>query len=220
MNLRSAGLMVLLGIGCTPPAVLTDKAPTEDTNTEDDPVVLPLDTSIFIPSDTAPDVVPDLEPSDWIEVRHQGSWSLTGSPLSDLAGQLTVREFLNALDTAVDTSIATTDTAYVDPYLCNVTYALTGAAVDDHTCGSCDLVFEVEHYVTEGDPSRCREPDAPEDGAVWQLGYEDASDTIWLNYHGTDVWLPWYDATTGPPNVAFEWSFRLAFEIEDDEDEG
>ncbi|HHO54429.1 MAG TPA: hypothetical protein ENK18_27055 [Deltaproteobacteria bacterium] len=208
------------GTSCTPPTVPADKAPTEDTDTEDDPEVLSIDTSVYIPVDTAPDVVPDLQPSDWIQLRHQGLWSLSGSPFTDLSGQLILREYLNVLDTAIDTSIATTDTAYVDPYLCNVTYSLTGSAIDNHTCATCSFVFEVEHYVSDGDPSLCREPDTPPDGAVWQLGYNAGTDEILLNYYGTDVWLPWYDTTTGPPNIAFEWSFSLAIELEDTGDGG
>lgn len=221
MKLRSIAWVALCcSLGCTPPAPSIDKAPTEDTNTADDPVVLPIDTSVYIPVDTAPDVVPDLQPSDWIRLRHQGVWNLSGNPFTDLSGQLILREYLNEIDTAADTAITTTDTAYVDPYLCNVTYALTGSSVGNHTCATCDFVFEVEHYVTEGDPGLCREPDTPPDGAVWQLGYSNGSDEILLNYYGTDVWLPWYDTTTGPPNIAFEWSFSLAVELEDTGEDG
>ena len=195
---------------CAPTAVSVDNPPPVDSDTGDEAVILPFDTEPFIPVDTAPDVLPDLEPDHWIHLRQDGQWILSGNPYSDLTGQLRIREFIDEIDT--------NDTAVLDPYVCEVTYSLTGSAVGSHTCPSCDFVFEVEHFVIDGDPGNCQEPDAPADGALWQLGYDSAASSILHNYFGTDVWLPWYDTLTGAPNIQFEWDFTLAVELEDTSD--
>ncbi|MBX2796971.1 MAG: hypothetical protein KTR31_04855 [Myxococcales bacterium] len=210
MNLSPRIGFLLVAAACTGQVAPVDQAPPDDTNTEDEPNVLPIDTSFFVPEDTAPNNPPDLQPSDWITLRHVGTWQLSGNPFSDLAGTLVLREYLNQIDTS--------DTAMPPEYVCDVTYALTGTAVDVHTCSSCDFVFAVEHYVSTGNPGACREPDAPQNGAVWQLGYNSKEQKIYHNYFGTDVWLPWYDTLTAPPNLDFEWNFTLATEVEDTAD--
>lgn len=194
-------------VACTG-AAPTDGPPTEETATDSTINVLPIDTSDFIPQDTAPVEAPNINPRNFIYLRHSGTWNLTGSPYTDLSGTLRVAEYINEIDTS--------DTSVPDPFLCEVIYNITGSAVDTHTCGAaCDFVFEVEHYITSGNPGACAEPDVPENGALWQLGYSSASNTILLNYFGTDRWLPWYTATTAPPALEFEWEFTLAVELED-----
>lgn len=194
-------------IGCTDQGPV-DTPPTEDTSTDDEPNVLPIDTSQFIPQDTAPVEPPNIDPRNFVYLRHSGNWTLSGSPFSDLAGTLRVAEYIDEIDTS--------DTSDPDPFLCEVVYNITGSAVPTHTCGSqCDFVFEVEHYIASGSPGPCVEPDVPENGAVWQLGFDSANSQILLNYFGTDRWLPWYRTTTAPPSVDFEWEFTLAIELED-----
>ena len=178
--------------------------------------MLPIDTSFFVPQDTAPQQPPNIDPRDFLYLRHIGNWSLSGSPFSDLSGNLKIAEQINAVPVR-DTSV-TGDTAPPEPFLCEVEYTLTGTVVPDHTCGvACDFVFEVEHFVNLGNPGACREPDVPQDGAVWQLGFDSTNGQILYNYYGTDVWLPWYDVPEGsaPPNLGFLWEFTLAVELED-----
>ena len=40
-------------------------------------------------------------------------------------------------------------------------------------------------------------------------------DSIYHNYYGTDVWLPWYDADKNGATVDFEWIATLAIEVVD-----
>lgn len=200
---------VLLVVACT--GQPTTAPPPDDSSTTDGPNVLPIDTSQFIPQDTAPVEPPNINPRDFIYLRHSGTWNLTGKPYSDLSGVLRIAEYINEVDTS--------DTSDPDPFLCEVIYNITGSAVETHTCGTdCDFVFEVEHYVANGNPGACAEPDVPENGALWQLGYDSTNQQILLNYFGTDRWLPWYSTTTGPPALEFEWEFTLAVEIEDTAD--
>lgn len=206
LRLSVAGLLV---VACT--GAPTAPPPTEESGTTDGPNVLPIDTSAFIPQDTAPVEPPNINPRDFIYLRHSGSWDLTGDPFTDLSGTLRVAEYINEIDTS--------DTNDPDPFLCEVLYNITGSVVPTHTCGAdCDFVFEVEHYVSSGNPGACAEPDVPENGAVWQLGYDSTNGRILLNYFGTDRWLPWYNTTTAPPSLEFEWEFTLAIELEDTAD--
>jgi len=188
-------------LACNGQPVMEADGPVTDTNTADDPVILPLDTSVFVPSDTGTQPDPNLQPDHFVYLLHEGSWALSGGGLS---GQLSIQEYVDELDTA-----------RANPFLCDVLYALTGTEISEHTCDQCDLVIEVEHYVSAGDPSICSDPDTPPDGAVWQLGYASSDQMIYLNYFGTDVWLPWYEATTGPPNIQFSWSATIAIEAQD-----
>jgi hypothetical protein len=134
-----------------------------------------------------------------------GRWDLSsaGPPYSDLSGTLRITEHVDTLDTALPV------------YECDVQYALTGSVVENHTCPNCDFVFDVEYYVNSGDPSTCHDPDAPQSGVVWQLGFVGNEDSIYHNYYGTDVWLPWYDADKSGATVDFEWIATLAIEVVD-----
>ena len=176
-----------------------DAPPPEDTDT-DEPHVLPIDTAIYIPQDTAPDAAPDLAPDNWVYIVQQGQWTTS---YGTMTGTLRLQEYVDELDTAAPV------------YECNVLYSLTGSEVGNTTCPSCDPVFEVEHFVTSGDPGACHDVDAPQAGEIWQLGYDDGAGKILLNYHGTDVWLPWYDATESAGVVTFDWSATLAIEVQD-----
>jgi hypothetical protein len=193
-----------LGAGCTNPPSTLPTPGTPDTDTGE-PQVLPIDTGAYVPQDTGVDVPPDLQPSHWVYIAQQGVWNLSpGSPpYTDVIGTLVLQEYIDALDTAVPN------------YECNVTYALTGSAVSSHTCADCDWVMDVEHFVNSGDPSTCRDPDAPPAGAVWQMGYDNATQRIYLNYYGTGVWLPWYDANQSGAQVDFGWNGTLAIELDD-----
>ncbi len=188
-----------------------DPAPADPppaTDTGEDPILLPQDTSVFIPRDTnEPDVV-DVIPDNFLYLRHFGEWEFSGGLMT---GSLTIREYVNFIDTA-----DTIDTAPL-PWVCNVEYALTGAEVVDATCPTCTVVFDVTHTVISGSPANCREPDTPPDGVTWQLGYDSAANRIFHNYFGTDVWVPWFttQTTADPDIIGFEWEATLAIELED-----
>jgi hypothetical protein len=190
--------------GCTNPPSTLPTPGTPDTDTGE-PQVLPIDTGAYVPQDTGIDIPPDILPSHWVYIAQQGVWNLSPAspPYTGVIGTLVLQEYIDALDTAVPN------------YECNVTYALTGSSVQSHTCADCDWVMDVEHFVNLGDPSACRDPDAPPAGAVWQMGYDGATEHIYLNYYGTGVWLPWYDATQSGAQVDFGWNGTLAIELDD-----
>lgn len=194
---------------CDGAATATDDGLVVTDTDTDEPHILPIDTSTFIPRDTGPEATNDVVPENWVYLFQQGQW-LLGSyapPYGSLSGTLRIQEYVDTLDTA-------------NPdFECNVRYSLTGTEVGGHTCPTCAYVMDVEHYVTSGDPTSCHDPDAPQNGAIWQMGYDPAGDIL-FNYYGTDVWLPWYDATQVGATVDFSWSMTLAIEVEDSGTDG
>ncbi len=175
---------------------------TVDTDTAE-PRILPQD-SFPLPTDSAPDLPPDLTPAHWVTLEQQGMWDLeVTAPWESMSGTLRIREFVDELDTAAPA------------YECDVTFALTGPAQDNHSCDACDFVFAVEHYLQTGDPSSCHDPDVPNDGSVWMMGFDGGTQTIYRNYGGTGLWLPWYEATRNNDIVSFEWTAVLAIEVMD-----
>jgi hypothetical protein len=192
-------LIGALAAGCTAEPPAGDGPPPEDTDTSD-PRILPIDTTMFIPQDTAPDATPDLVPDNWVYIVQQGSWATSGA---NMTGTLRLQEYVDELDTAEPN------------YECDVVYSLTGNAAGSSSCPSCDFVYDIEHFVSSGDPTGCHDVDAPQSGEIWQMGFDGGANKILLNYHGTDVWLEWYDATQAGYIVTFDWSATLAIEVED-----
>ncbi|MEZ4236901.1 MAG: hypothetical protein R3F59_12260 [Myxococcota bacterium] len=194
---------LLWAAACTPPGPQqTTPVPTDSDTSE--PKILPIDTAPFIPIDSSADGPPDLVPGHFVYMSQSGVWNLSSaSAPNTMTGSLQITEYVDTLDTALP------------EYECYVTYALTGEAVGNHTCTDCNFVFDVEFYVDDGDPAACHDPDAPPSGAVWQMGWSDPDGTIYLNYYGTDVWLPWYPGTKSAAVIDFAWSATLAIEVLD-----
>ncbi len=200
------GVSALGLAACGPDREPVEQAPPVDTDTEP-PKILTLDTALFIPQDTGPDILPDNVPTDYVTLEQTGLWTVspTSPPHTDVSGQLYLQEWLGELD-------------LLEPiYECDVSYSLSGQAVDPHTCADCDFVFDVEFFVVLGSPAGCHDPDTPQDGDVWQMGFDSGSGTIYRNYFGTDVWLPWYDASQMGADVMFDWTATLAIEVEEEE---
>ncbi len=203
---RSCALLALVAIGCSGDDAPPTTPPTTDTDTGE-PQILPLD-SFPLPEDTAPEVIPDLSPNNWVNLSQIGVWNLgnTSEPWGSVSGTLVIREHIDELDTAAPV------------YECDVSYTLTGTEVTNHDCNDCDFVMAVEHYVNSGDPSACHDPDAPVNGAIRHLGYDNATKKILFDYYGSGVWIPWYDADRTGQRVDFEWTAQLGIELADSAD--
>lgn len=194
---------LLAAMACTPSGPeQTTPVPSDSDSSE--PQILPIDTAPFVPVDSAATGPPDIAPDHYVFMTQVGVWNLSAatSPTS-MSGTLEITEYIDTLDTALPV------------YECLVRYTLSGEAVGEHTCADCAFVFDVEFYANEGDPSLCHDPDAPPPGAEWQMGWSDGDATIYLNYHGTDVWLPWYGGVKNAAVIAFDWSATLAIEVLD-----
>jgi hypothetical protein len=199
-----AVLALLAAVSCSNSTPPTQTAVPTDTDTAE-PNLLPTDTAAYIPVDTAVPPPPNLTPAHYVYMSQTGTWNMGSAspPFGSVTGTLAITEYVDQLDTAAPV------------YECAVRYVLTGEEVTQHTCADCDFVFNVEHYVSQGDPSTCNDPDTPTSGEVWQLGFDQGTAQIYFNYHGTDVWLPWYDATKTGSVVDFLWEATLAIEVED-----
>jgi hypothetical protein len=202
----AAAVALLALTGCKKEPTQGVTISTTDTDSGEPNVLsLPDGTGVFIPHDTSLTGPPNLNPQHWVYMSQLGSWTLGASspPYGSLSGTMHIEEYVDTLDTALPV------------YECNVVYSLTGDERQNSTCPSCDFVFDVEYYVTSGDPSGCHDVDAPTSGTVWEMGYDGGQGQILLNYYGTDQWLPWYDANKTGAQVDFSWSATLAIELTD-----
>lgn len=146
-------------------------------------------------------------PTHTLTVTQEGSWELTprGGPWTALTGDLSILELLDS-----DEEVPS----------CEVSFALTGEAPEGEAsgCDTCDDVFVVSFYLSSGDPSTCSDPDMPADGDVRAYGYSEVDSTIYLDYAGTGVWLPWYEAEVDEDTISFSWSTDLAVFVPEEDD--
>lgn len=171
---------------------------------------LPADTETV---DTAPDSFEvdssgedtggDLTPEHTLRLTHEGQWALSpvGGPYTAMTGTLDVEEVLDGDEESPS---------------CAASFALTGEAAEE-PCPGCLVAFRVNFYLASGATDDCEDPDLPEDGAVWELGWNDGTDTILLNVGGSGVWLDWYAGERLGEDITFAWSTTVGVTLEDEE---
>lgn len=172
--------------------------PDETAEIEDSP----LDSGIFL-VDTAGGGLSDDVPAHTLTLTQEGNWELSprGGPWTALTGGLEILELLDG-----DEEIPA----------CEATYALTGEATDTPGCDTCDAVFAVTFYLSDGDPAACSDPDLPLADEVRTLGWSSVDETIYFDYFDTGVWLPWYEGVEDEDTVTFSWTTELAIYVEED----
>ncbi len=207
--------LVLALLGCTgeetdPP---TPELPTDTGDTDE---VEWVDTGVFRPDNTGGNALGNDVPDDTIIITQTGTWNLSGNPYDALVGTLSSRELVNGFDPPTgDTALALE---------CDALFGLQGTRVTDPTgCPSCDHVWDVQFTLSPDsltDTDACNDPDLPQDGETWRLGYASGTNTIWFNFYGTGVWVAWWGALQNGDTVVYEWSRELAIDIpEPEEDE-
>ena len=153
----------------------------------------------------------DDEPAHILSVTQEGSWELSprGGPWTALTGELVVTELLDG-----DEELPA----------CEVSFALTGEAPEAEGgsgavlgCDTCDDVFLISYYLSAGDPDACTDPDLPMDGDVRAFGWSSVDSTIYLDYAGTGVWLPWYEGEVDEDTITFSWTTELAVFVPEEE---
>lgn len=162
--------------------------------------------SVALIADTFDDSLGDDEPEHWLALAQEGVWELTprGGPWTTLTGSLLATEVLDE---------------DVENPLCEVSYALTGEEADASGCDTCEVAFLVSFYVNEGAPEDCADPDLPITDEQRVYGWSEVDSTIYLDYAGTGVWIPWYLGEVDEDTITFSWSGELAKVVEEDEDE-
>lgn len=172
-----------------------------------------VDTGIYRPNDTAEVELLDDVPSDVLSIEHAGYWDRSGSPYDALVGRLEVRERVNGYQP--DTS----DTGDILP--CDVAWFLTGTPDESvMTCEGCGPIWTLtftQDPASVGQFSACRDPDLPGDGDVWRMAFHPEDETIYFNFFGTGVWLPWWPARPTGDRVDFGWVGTLAIDLGEEE---
>ena len=137
----------------------------------------------------------DETPAHTLALQHAGFWILTplGGPYKALTGELEISEILDG-----DTE---------NP-ACALRYALTGTA-EIENCPGCSFTFLVSHYLVEGDPSGCREPELPSEQE--RQGF--ATPTVYQDYAQTGLWLSWYTGTFANDELDFSWESTVGVDL-------
>lgn len=210
---------------CLPLACTSDGGDSDSAGLPDD--TQPAggsDSAGWFPVDTGPDTGFNETPEHVLTLEHRGEWELTpigGGPWTAFTGELQVDEYLDYFE---------------DQPWCTARFALTGQATEDlNNCPACDVVFDVLFYLTdegleddEGDPyldengniiaglGVCGSPDLPEHDEVRRMGLSLDAETIYFDYYGSDIWVPWYDIEQLHDDVDFEWTADVGFVVPDD----
>lgn len=183
---------------------LTACTPADDS---DSSAVLPPEDSDLVDS-TPPEFTVDtgLDPGTYDEVpahtltlRHEGFWILTplGGPYKAITGELEISEFLDGDETTP---------------ACYLRYALTGT-VEEENCSGCSFTFLVTHYLAEGDPEGCLQPELPAEQE--RQGF--ASPTVYQDYQQTGLWLPWYTGTFSNDELDFSWESTVGVDLPEED---
>jgi hypothetical protein len=176
--------------------------------------VLTIDTADFIPVDTGTEFgTEDVVPLSSLFISQSGIMTVSpaGGPFTDVSGSMLIQEYIDAPPNIKKDPEA--------EYACEATYSLTGQAPADHSCGSCDFVFDIEFFVSDGDATACREPDTPQHQVVWRMGYDSGQGKILHDYGGTGVWVPWMDANLAGTDLTFSFDKVVAIQVEEEEEE-
>lgn len=174
---------------------------------------LPPADSVPWPDDTVPDTFyvdtslgetgGDTEPAHTLTIRYEGAWSLTpaGGPYAAMTGALVLTELLDGDE---------------EEPACAAEFSLTGQAVEEG-CDSCVATFAVRHYLAAGDAEACRDPERPEDGDTWTLGWSRAERTVYLDLQGSGVWIPWFEAEELDDELLLSWEATLGVAVDEED---
>jgi len=191
-------LVLLLGGGC---------AASEADSGE--PELPPVDTAI--PRDTAFDTFVidtsftdsgfDGNPEHLLEVSWAATWQMSpaSGPYTTMTGELVLTEVLDGDE--------------LEP-ACELTYALTGQESEE-SCSGCTATFEVLHYLSAGVWEDCADPDRPEDGATWRLGWNPTEETVAYDWENSGVWVDWYAAERTGDRLELTWETTVGVAVED-----
>ena len=160
-----------------------------------------VDTGSSFTIDTSTtDGTSDLVPAHTLTMHHEGSWLLTplGGPYQAITGSLEVREFLDG-----DTENPS----------CLLVYSLTGTAAVEAAPG-CSDTFDVTHYLSEGDPTLCVEPDLPTERET--LGWDGTY--LWLNWQDTGLWMEWYEGVQTQDTLVYSWEQVVGTDVPEEEE--
>lgn len=196
----------------------SDSAPPEETavipSDSDDSDTPWVDTGVFRPGGTGGVALGNDVPDHTVIIEQSGEWNLSGNPFDALVGQLRIREVVDGNEPET----ADTGTA-LD---CDVTYGLQGTAyTGSNNCPGCGSIWDIQFTLSPDSVTgidNCNDPDLPRDGDTWRMGFSGGDSTIYFNFYGTGIYVPWWGAVQIGNTVVFEWSRELAIDVPDPED--
>lgn len=161
------------------------------------------DTGFTIDTGLAGGGVTDEEPADTLSILQEGSWLMTplGGPYTAMTGELQCLEILNG------------DT--LEPS-CALSWSLTGELLGEGGCAGCLFTFDVSFYLSDGVAEDCYDPELPQSGERWLLGYDEAAGALLREYEGTGVWIPWYSASLSGDTLSFSWSATVGITADEE----
>lgn len=138
-------------------------------------------------------------PEHTLTVRYTGFWILTplGGPYKALTGELETTEILDGDE---------------ENPSCYLRYALTGTP-ESENCPGCSFTFLVTHYLAEGDPEACQQPELPKEQE--RQGFADP--LIYQDYQQTGLWFAWYNATFEKDEVDINWETTLGVDVQEED---
>ncbi|MCB9673869.1 MAG: hypothetical protein H6737_02070 [Alphaproteobacteria bacterium] len=201
-------------LGCKP-AEQTTPTPELPTDTSDTDIPW-VDTGVFRPDNTGSVALGNDVPLHTVILEQSGIWNLSGNPYNALIGSFRVRE---VVDNQVPDTAVTGDTA--DDLACNVRFSMQGTpAPQPNGCPNCSHVWDIQFTIdadSETGTGACVDPDLPQDGDTWRMGFAQGQAVIFFNFYGTGIYVPWWGAVQSGDSVVFEWSRELAIALEEDD---
>lgn len=187
--------MLLVLLACTAPEDSTSgsELPPEESRE------IPVDSTPFTVDSGIDDGPSDTVPEHSLLLRHEGFWLLTplGGPYRAITGELLIQEILDGDE---------------EEPACSLRYALTGTP-EAEGCAGCDFSFRVTHYLAEGDPELCQQPDLPAEQEVF--GWNEP--TLYKDYAESGLWLAWYDGALVEDELSFSWEQTVGLTVEEEE---
>ena len=65
----------------------------------------------------------------------------------------------------------------------------------------------------------CMSPELPGDGDRWLMGWSEDEETIYMEYFGSGIWLPWYSGELEFDQLTFSWIDEFGFVVPPEEEE-
>lgn len=197
-----------------------------------------FDTGFVYIDDTFAPGGTDEVPNNTLLIQHFGNWSLSplGGPYRAVVGELLIEEWIDGDDATPWCWVIYSMTGE----------AVDAEDERAEGCDGCDFVFEVEFYVNQDGGLRpedgaepidtggmydeddvvetngledCMSPDLPADGERWIMGYSSLEETVYLEYYGSGIWLPWYSGALEFDRVDFSWVEEFGFVVPPEEEE-
>lgn len=143
----------------------------------------------------------DGEPEHLLTITWAATWEMSprNGPYTTMTGSLTLTETLDG-DDLKPVSI--------------LEYALTGQEAEEG-CAGCTATFAVNHYLASGDVELSSDPDRPEDGAIWNLGWNPTDEQVLYDYMGSGVWVAWYAAEPIGDTLELTWETTVGVALDD-----